>query len=319
MVVAVTGCAVGERPILTQERITSSSDGPASPSTTPDPGTGTSGPRMADAVYPALIMTPTGVVVPVTGRTDDGYQVTTPCGNEAVVEWGIAVNAASVVLDPGHGGDERGAIGPSGGTEAELNLDVSRRAATMLDARGFPTVLTRTADYRITVPQRAAIADALQAQAFVSIHHNSPTPQISSTPGTEVYVQDGSADSERLGGLLYAKVTDALSRFDITWSARPDAGVMSVLNDEGDDAYGINRYPVSPTALVEMAYISNPEEDTLLATDEYRQAMATAVADAVVTFLTSDQTGSGFVEEGRVSNAGTETGGSDGCVDPELQ
>ncbi|MFV0257102.1 MAG: N-acetylmuramoyl-L-alanine amidase, partial [Acidimicrobiales bacterium] len=292
---------------------------PASPSTTPDPGSGPAGPPMADAVLPALIMTPTGVVVPVTGRDDEGYRVSTPCGNEDVVEWGVAINAASVVLDPGHGGDEEGAIGPSGQTEAELNLEIARRAATILDARGFPTVLTRTADYRITVPQRAAIADALQAQAFVSIHHNSPTPEASATPGTEVFVQNGSEDSERLGGLLYAGVIDALQSFDVAWSAMPDAGVLTVLNAAGDDAYGINRYPIGPAALVEMAYISSPDEDALLATDEYRQAMATAVADAVVAFLTSDQTGFGFVEDSRLTNAGTETGGSDGCVDPDLE
>ena len=147
----------------------------------------------------------------------------------------------------------------------------------MLDRQGYSVALTRNADYRLPIRVRAEIADRLGASVLVSIHHNAPTPTPGPTngPGTEVFVQAGSAESQRLGGLLYAQIVAALSVFDADWASRTDAGVLTVVNDSGEDAYGINRYPVSATsALAELAYLSNPTEAVVLGTDEYRQAAA---------------------------------------------
>lgn len=268
---------------------------------------------------PPVLITPTGVVVTVTRRTATGYQVVTPCGVGAEIVYGQPLIHADVVLDPGHGGDEKGALGPKGETEAEVNLDVARRAASVLASQGISVALTRTADYRVPVKQRAAIADALTPQAFVSIHHNSPSAQPSEKPGTEVYVQSGSADARRLGGLIYQEVTGALTTFDLTWSRRADAGVLSVLDSKGQNAYGIIRYPATPTALAELSYISNPEEALLQHSVEYRQTAAQAVANAIVRYLTTPDPGTGFVGRSRTFNPQAETGSPDGCVDPPLQ
>lgn len=268
---------------------------------------------------PPVLITPTGVLVTTTKRTATGYQVVTPCGNSAELTYGLPIIHADVVLDPGHGGDEKGALGPKGETEAEVNLDVARRTASLLEAQGVSVALTRSADYRVPVKQRAAIADALTPQAFVSIHHNSPTGPVSDKPGTEVYVQSASPQAKRLGGLIYQQVTQALAPFKVSWSRRPDAGVLSVLNDKGDNAYGIIRYPATPTALAELSYISNPAEAQLQRTPEYRQAVAKAVADAIVRYLVSTDPGAGFVAKARTYNPQGETGNPDGCVDPALQ
>ena len=155
------------------------------------------------------------MLVPVLARNPTGYRVLSPCGNEVDLVYGQPVWEATVVLDPGHGGDERGAIGPDEATEAEVNLDVARRAGALLEAQGVAVVLTRSADYRIPVRNRAAIADQLQAKAFVSIHHNAPTAQPADGPGSEVYVQSGNTSSRRLGGLIYQAVTEALAEFDV--------------------------------------------------------------------------------------------------------
>ncbi len=337
----VAACAVGERPTLegagqVADGLAASDSGTEGLSGTPDgeaggdgvaaagPVTTEDGPapalpdRQALGNAPPMLISPTGVLVPVVARNPTGYEVLTPCGNEVDLTYGQPVWEATVVLDPGHGGDERGALSADGATEAEVNLDVARRTGALLEAQGVSAVLTRSADYRITVRNRAAIADQLQAEAFVSIHHNAPAAQPIDKPGSEVYVQSGSAQSRRLGGLIYQAVTQALSEFDVAWTGRPDAGVLTVLNSDGGNAYGITRYPTAPVALAELAYIANPSEAVLIGTDEYRQAAAEALAAAILRYLNTDEPGTGFVDNPRLFNPSGDTGGTTGCLDPPL-
>ena len=343
-------CAVGERPMLVDEGLgdvpadaangnplagTSILSGSAVPgggaapdgagaSAISDPIAATTDTIPVDQLGsgPQAIITPTGVLVPVLALEPGGaFVVETPCGNQDVVQWGQPLRSVEVMLDPGHGGDERGAIGPSGETEAELNLDIARRAAALLDAEGVDVALTRTGDYRVPISVRAALADRLGAQVLVSIHHNSPTPTPGpdNGPGTEVYIQGGSAESQRLGGLMHAEIVAALSVFDADWAARTDAGVLTVVNDEGEDAYGINRYPLTTSVLAELAYLSNPTEALVLATDEYRQGAAQAVANAIIRHLAGDAGGTAPVPEPRLATPAGGTGGSEGCIDPPLE
>lgn len=265
------------------------------------------------------MLTPTGVLVGVAGETSAGYVVETPCGGVTQLVWGQPVTDIQVVLDPGHGGDEAGAADAGPLTEAELNLRVARRTAAELADRSISVVLTRNGDYRIPIRRRAALADLIAPRAFISIHHNTPASRPSPQPGTEVFVQNASPESKRLGGLLYEEVFAALNEFDVEWTSRDDAGVLSVLNDEGEDAYGIARYPTSTSALVEMAYLGNEKEAVLLATDDYLIAAADALADGIQRFLTTSEPGSGFVETPRQFNPSGATGGSGGCIDPPLE
>jgi N-acetylmuramoyl-L-alanine amidase len=268
---------------------------------------------------PRVLITPTGVVVPIVSNLTNSYSVLTPCGNRARVTWGTPIAAADVVLDPGHGGAvETGAVGPNGLTEKELNLDLAKRTARLLEGRGFTVVLTRTADYRVPLSTRAGIANVLGAKAIVSIHHNAPTANTSTTPGTEVFIQDGSVESARLGGLIQEEVVDALEQFDLTWSVATDAGAIVVLNDSGDNAYGMIRRPDMPAVLAELGYISNAPEAELFATDQYRRVASAALADGIERWLTTDDPGSGFRDEPRLFTPSGGTGGSEGCVDPDL-
>lgn len=329
-------CGVGQRPVLSDESSQGVSsrgagdgagvnsnaglDGAVSAEVNPA-GKGNQSPPLSRSELgsaPPALITSTGVLVPVINRTPTGYKVLSPCGNQTDLVYGQAVWGADVVLDPGHGGDEKGALGPNGATEAELNLDIARRTASLLEGQGVSVALTRTGDYRIPVRNRAAIADQLAAKAFVSVHHNSPTADASDKPGTEIYVQSGSSQSNRLGGLIYQELTEALAVFDVTWSRRPDAGVLTVLNDAGDNAYGIDRYPTTTTALAELAYISNPAEAVVLSTSEYRQTAAQALSDGIIRYLNTKDPGSGFVSKPRLFNPSGETGGTEGCVDPPL-
>lgn len=302
----------------------------SSPATEPNESGGTeSGPT---TTYPAItedttppppglgaVVSPAGILVRVTGETASGYVVETPCGGITDIPWGTPIGPVQVVIDPGHGGDEEGAIGSTGLTEAELNLAVARRTAAELTRRSIAVVLTRNGDYRIPISRRAALADAMTPAAFVSIHHNTPASAASTTPGTEVFVQSSSDLSRRLGGLLYESVVAELSQFDVEWTARSDAGVLTVVDDSGDDAYGINRYPLTPAALIEMAYLGNPKEEALLATDDYLEVASLALADGIQRYLSTEDSGSGFVAAPRSANPQSETGGTGGCVDPDLE
>lgn len=350
LVLLAAGCSGGERPVLREEAgraAVTAADGSGDDSGAADetattvattvPTTGTTTtvapstvttdpyPPITDEIGPApaglgAVFTPSGVLVAVTGATADAYVIETPCGGVTTLAWGQPVGPIQVVIDPGHGGpDEQGAMDVPGLTEAQLNLQVARSTAAVLTERGIAVALTRNGDYRIPISRRAALADAIGPEVFISIHHNTPASRPSPVPGTEVYVQSGSDASRRLGGLLYEEVVATLSGFDIEWTARDDAGVLVVLDDDDEDAYGIARYPTTPAALVEMAYLGNEKEAALLVTPDYREAAADALANGIERYLTTAEEGTGFVDTPRRFNPSGATGGTDGCVDPPLE
>jgi len=255
---------------------------------------------------PRALLTPTGVPVAVIGSAGGNYLVRTPCGNAAEVSSGDPIDGMRVVLDPGHGGPfEVGAVGPNGLAEDELNLTLSRAILAELARRGIPTATTRTGDYGTLLSVRAALADAVGADALISLHHNGPTQTLGASPGTEVYVQSTDdatprSDSARLGGLLYEEITTSLSMFaDVSWSRLPDAGVLRVLSPYGGDAYGMIARPAIPAVLVEYGYLSNASEAELFATDDYIAIAAVATANAIEDYLNTDRPGSGFIEQPR--------------------
>lgn len=268
---------------------------------------------------PAIVTT-TGVPVAVTAVVPEGLAVRTPCGRiEVIPAGGEPLTDIDVVLDPGHGGPiDTGAVGPNGLQEQHLNLRLAAVTRDELERAGISVALTRTGGYATTLAVRSQFADALGAAAMVSIHHNAPTHDPSPGPGSEVFVQSGSDESRRLGGLVYAETVDALREFDdVAWTAAPDAGVLVVLNDEGLDAYGMMRRPKTPTALVELAYISNGPEAELLATAEYVDAAGKALARALERYLASpDDEGRGF-QPVRTFNPERAPGEAE-CVDPAL-
>ena len=286
--------------------------GEAQPPDDPDPrntaGSGGAGaPEDRDSDSPRALMSPTGVPVAVLGRTTAGYLVRTPCGNTAEITTGEPIEAVRVVLDPGHGGRfESGAVGPNGLFEHTLNLRLSNAILAELAGRGIPAATTRTGNYGSLLSVRAGFANALEADALISIHHNAPTWRLGDSPGTEVYVQSVDAEtprasSERLGGLLYEEITGALATFaDVSWSRLPNAGVLRVLSPDGGDAYGMILRPAMPAVLVEYGYLSNPSEAELFDTDDYIGVAATATANAIEANLGTDRPGTGFVEQPRV-------------------
>ncbi len=254
--------------------------------TKPDPATATA------------VVTPAGVVVPVISRAGDGWVVRTPCHATAALTQAKATSAGSpvIVLDPGHGGTEPGAVSPGGLTEKDINLAVARETKSALEAAGVSALMTRTGDYDVALPTRSEIARSVGPRAFVSIHHNAEPDGPRDGPGAETYYQIGSADSKRLAGLVYEEVVRAMSQYKVAWVADRDAGAKYRAGSNGD-YYAMLRQPGKVVSvLAELAFISNPPEAQLLARADVQKVEGEAVARGIVRYLTTRDPGSGFVE-----------------------
>lgn len=262
-----------------------------------------------------VVRTESGAVVPVTSGQDGRWKVTTPCSRTATVE-GERIEGAHIVIDPGHGGTETGAIGPSGVTEAELNLDVARRAARHLEKAGATVVLTRQADLRVTIATRAAVAEALDPLAFVSIHHNSGPTSASERPGVQVFHQSEEPDAERLASLLWAELMRRFEPFSETWSAGDAIGIRARLGTDGGDYYGVLRRPEVPSVLVEALYLSGEVEAELLRGEAIREAEAEAIASAIVAWVSTEDSGGGQIPTLVSDESSGGGGGTGNCSDP---
>lgn len=314
--VVTSGCAgvaVDPPPTATVDDSPGSSTTVTVPATSIPDDTSTTTP----AGPPVGWIAPSGVPLAVTGVDGETVEVLTPCGNSEMLREGTPIYEVDVLVDPGHGGPvDTGAVGPTGLAEKDINLQVSRAVHEMLSERGIDSMLTRVADYPIPIRTRTAYSDLVGADAVVSIHHNAPEAPPSDIPGVEIFVQHQTPEAARLGGLIYDATMETLSQFDVDWDRAPDAGVMTVLNPEGDDAYGMVRLPQAPSALVELGYIANRAEAELYANPDYVPTVATAVADALQAFLSSDETGSPLVE-GRNFDPASGVG-RDRCIEPHL-
>ena len=290
------------------------------PPTTVAPTTTTTEPDPATA---KAVVTDRGIVVPVINPLGDGWVVRTPCNATTNLSRSKARPAGSpvIVLDPGHGGAEPGAVSPSGLAEAPINLAVSRHTKAALEAEGVTVLLTRTGDYEVELPPRSEIARNAEPRAFVSIHHNAEPDGPRDGPGTETYYQIGNADSKRLAGLIYEEVVRALSQYRISWVADRDAGAKYRPGRNGGDYYAMLRQPGRVVSvLVEGAFVSNPPEAGLLARTDVQKAEGEAIARGILRYLRTRDPGSGFVEpyprDDPPSVPGT--GPNRRCRDPEL-
>jgi N-acetylmuramoyl-L-alanine amidase len=229
------------------------------------------------------------------------------------------VRTATVVLDPGHGGGETGAVGPAGTQEKAVNLAVAEATKVELERLGATVVLTRTSDYRITLLARAAIASALHPLLFVSIHHNADPDGPHDGPGSETYAQIGIDASRRASGLVWEEVTRALSQYQVAWVGDSDAGAKYRPASDGGDYYGILRRPRPiPTVLSEAAFLTNPPEEALLRDPAVQRVEGEAIARAIVRFATTTDPGSGFVTPYPRTQPAGPGGGAEGCTDPPL-
>ncbi len=210
-----------------------------------------------------------------------------------------------VVLDPGHGGHDPGAVGPGGLREKDVTLDIAHRAAPLIARElGIVTMLTRDSDVFVPLDERAARANAFQADVFLSIHCNAN--EGGTGRGVMTFVLDQSRDpyAMRIAARENASSEAASVELAAALSQVVDQGVRARSNHfaellqraamaslaPGYDTvdHGVKRagfYVLAgarmPAVLFESSFISHPVEEARLDTGDYRQKLADAVVNAV--------------------------------------
>jgi N-acetylmuramoyl-L-alanine amidase len=173
-----------------------------------------------------------------------------------------------VLIDPGHGGDDPGALGSGGTKESDVNLAIALKLQKALQARGVNAVLTRTGDVSLDLAARARMIDQLGAHALVSVHANSH--DASSALGLETYYR--TTVSQSFAQQIHHALVSELQR--------PDRGVREA-------RLFVLRHPTIPSALIEAGFISNPEEEGLLGDRDYQKRAAEAIAKGVAGYLST--------------------------------
>jgi len=168
----------------------------------------------------------------------------------------------TVVIDAGHGGHDRGGISGQRACEKDLALDVARRLRTILENDGVKTVMTRSDDTFIPLPQRVAIANASRDALFVSIHFNSALR--SSAMGCETYFYNPTAAG------VAARVQTQLMRVE----SGENRGVKR-------RAYYVLRNTRIPAVLAECGFLTNRSEAAQCEQPVHRQDLAKAIATAI--------------------------------------
>lgn len=279
---------------------------------------------------PTPTATPTAVVQPVAIRAANGAMLTvqgdgppwlavTPCFERTSVSEGlVVVGPVDVLIDPGHGGEETGAVGFNGLREADLNLKVAEALRERLMDAGYRVLMTRYSDERVAIQARAELANALQPRIFMSIHHNGGFPSPVNQPGTEIFVQELSEPGRRLGGLLFEEIQDEFRDEPIDWVGTDALGVSWRRNQEGTDLYGVlRRTPDLVSVLTEAMYLTADDEASFLATDEAVEREADALFRGIVRWFDTDDAGTGYIDglifRGDLGNGG----GTEDCVDAD--
>ncbi len=227
----------------------------------------------------------------------------------------------TIVIDPGHGGKEVGAIGPNGLMEKDATLAVCRKLAAALSSKlGTRTVLTREDDSVVSLDQRSAIANQYKADLFLSVHMNAAV--VKGAHGSETYFLSLQASDD-----LARKAAEAENAASAQSGPSPDSDLKLILWDLAQQQYlqessrfaqviqeemnaaagvqsrGVKQAPFKvlvgatmPAALVEVAFITNPDEEAKLRNEEFLRGVVEAIVNAVRRYKTEYETRIGVVQ-----------------------
>ena len=223
----------------------------------------------------------------------------------------------TIVIDPGHGGEDTGVRGAGGAEEKQVTLEIARRLRAMIETRlGVQVVLTRDEDRAVGLDDRAAVANNSKADLFLSLHANAaPVPAIA---GAEVFHlrldreaeearRSAEADATSLPVLGGATRTLDVIRWDLAQSRHVDASAMlaGILEETLRAQVPMGPRPRQeapvrvlmaadmPAALVEFAYLTNQDQAARARTDAFQNSVAQGIYDAILRFRA-------YLEERRV-------------------
>lgn len=221
-----------------------------------------------------------GTVLTVTGNQDEWLEVITP---EEQNGWthgdyvrelsptGDSLTNKLVAIDPGHGGSDFGAIGVSGLREKDINLAVAQHLAFLLQEVGVKVIMTRSGDYSVNNQQRVDTANEAEADIYISIHANAFTSEESN--GTETHFCEEKKNSAAGRYLAYRLQSELLASLGLR-----DRGVKT-------SSFFVLTKTEMPSALVEMAFMSNGEEEKLLSDPANQKKVAEALLQGLQSYF----------------------------------
>ncbi|OGO90506.1 MAG: hypothetical protein A3F10_04405 [Coxiella sp. RIFCSPHIGHO2_12_FULL_42_15] len=223
-----------------------------------------------------------------------------------------------VVIDPGHGGKDPGAIGSKGQHEKNIVLAIARQMQRQINQQpGFSAVLTRNGDYYLTLRQRLAIARKYRPDMFVAIHADA-YPQ-KNAAGASVYalslrgatseaarwLATKENESELMGGvdlgdkshLLKSVLLDLSQSATIRASLQLGSGIIHSLSQIGplhhekveQAAFVVLKSPDIPSLLVETGFITNPIEERKLSSDQYQKQLAWSISRGICSYFARER------------------------------
>ena len=230
-----------------------------------------------------------------------------------------ATNVITIVIDPGHGGEDPGAIGRRKTREKDVVLSIARRLAKLIGAEpGMKAVMTRNSDHFVSLGGRVAIARRVKAHLLVSIHADAwvksnargssvfALSQKGATSAAARWLAKSQNESDLIGGVNIAtvnkQVASVLVDMTSSWTIGYSLGLGAAVLDE---LRGINRLHKTrveqagfavlkgqgiPSILVETAFISNPTEERLLQSASHQQKLAQAILTGIKKQLAADKT-----------------------------
>lgn len=229
-------------------------------------------------------------------------------------EAGEVERLVTIVIDPGHGGEDPGAVGRGGSLEKDVTLAIARRLKAKIDAQpNMRALLTRDGDYFIPLGQRVAKARRLKADLFVSVHADAwikPTARGSSvfilsengaSSAAARWLADRENAADLIGGVNLGVRDPHLARtlLDLSQTATLNDSLKlarAVLQEIGSintlhkpqveqAGFAVLKAPDIPSILVETAFISNPEEEKRLTDERYQEQMAEALLAGIRRYL----------------------------------
>jgi N-acetylmuramoyl-L-alanine amidase len=220
----------------------------------------------------------------------------------------------TIMLDPGHGGEDPGAIGARGSMEKNVTLSIARRIRRRIDADpSLRAVLTRDGDFFVPLQTRVQKARRARADLFVSIHADAwikPEARGSSvfvlsekgaSSAAARYLAQKENDADKVGGVNFTVSDPHLARtlMDLTQTATQNDSMKlgrAVLSNLGSvnalhkpsveqAGFAVLKSPDIPSVLIETAFISNPEEEKRLNDEEYQEKLAEAIMRGIRQYL----------------------------------
>ena len=179
-------------------------------------------------------------------------------------------NKFYVVIDPGHGGPDSGAVGIGGLRETDVVLDVSKIVTNILKKKGVKVKMTRTKDIDLDLEPRVSMANDIRADIFVSIHANASIGKKRNINGLETFYYSGWK-----GRLLAQKIQKQITKVS---PGSPDRGIRK-------GSYFVIKQTNMPAVLVEIGFVTGKLDGSRLSKDMHRERVAYAIARGILEYL----------------------------------